>query len=75
LGLHKYFQLREDGMRLRWEWTATNAFNHPNWGNPGLDTTDSAGLGVISNVGGASSGSVGDNPSSRTLRMGLRLEW
>lgn len=75
LGLHKYFQLRESGTRLRWEWTATNSFNHPNWGTPGLDISDTAGLGVISSVGGASSGPVGDNPFARTLRMGVRLEW
>jgi hypothetical protein len=74
-GLFKNFVFREQ-MRLRWELTATNAFNHPNWSNPGsLNITDLANVGVISAVGGVNGSSTGDQPGSRSLRMGLRFEF
>src|SRR3989442_6814337 len=52
LGLHKDFFFQEKGPRLRWETTATNIFNHPNWSNPGTDISNPQGLGVISSVAG-----------------------
>lgn len=75
MGLHKDFFFRENSARLRWEMTATNIFNHPNWSNPGLDITDETHLGVISSVAGVNGSSVGDRPDARAFRMGLRFEW
>jgi hypothetical protein len=64
-----------DKARLRWEITATNFFNHPNWANPSTDITDTTALGVITSDGGTTSGSVGDRAGSRNFRMGLRLQF
>ena len=36
---------------LRWELTATNFFNHPNYNNPVTNITSTATLGTISGVG------------------------
>ena len=72
-GLHKEFAWGERA-RLRWEMTANNLFNHPNWANPSTDITDSS-VGVITSDGGVTSGSVGDRASSRSFRMGLRLQF
>ena len=60
--------------RLRWEMTANNFFNHPNWQNPSTDITDSS-VGVITSDGGVTSGSVGDRAGARSFRMGLRLQF
>lgn len=74
LGLHKNFEFSERA-RLRWELTATNAFNHPNWSNPNTNITSTGNVGVISGVGGVNGASTGDQPGARSFRMGLRLEW
>lgn len=74
VGFHKDFFFSER-MRLRWEMTANNFFNHPNWQNPGLDITDDTGFGVITSAGGATSGSTGDRASARAFRMGLRFQF
>ena len=71
-GLGKEFMFSER-MRLRWEMTANNFFNHPNWPNPSTDITDTTGLGVITSDGGVTNGSVGDRSGARAFRMGLRL--
>jgi len=60
---------------IRWELTATNFFNHPNWSNPATNITSLAQVGVISGVGGVNGASTGDQPGARSFRMGLRLEW
>jgi hypothetical protein len=73
-GLAKEFLFHEH-FRLRWEMTANNFFNHPNWTNPGTDITDSTGLGVITSDGGVTNGSVGDRGGARAFRMGLRLQF
>ena len=73
-GLAKEFMFNERA-RLRWEMTATNFFNHPNWANPGTDITDTTGVGVIQSAGGVTSGSVGDRAGARAFRMGLRLRF
>ena len=73
-GLAKEFAFHER-ILLRWEMTASNFFNHPNWANPGTDITDSTGLGVIQSDGGVTSGSVGDRSGARAFRMGLRLRF
>jgi hypothetical protein len=72
MGMHKDFFFTEQA-RLRWEMTAVNIFNHPNWGNPSLDIT--GGAGVISSTGGPTNGSITDNAGSRSFRMGIRLQW
>lgn len=75
MGLHKNFEFTERA-RLRWELTATNVFNHPNWSNPGSTTiTSLAAVGIITGVGGVNGSSTGDQPGARSFRMGLRLEW
>jgi len=73
VGLAKDFMFHERA-RLRWEMTATNFFNHPNWVNPITDITDSS-VGVITSDGGVTGGSVGDRAGSRAFRMGLRLTY
>jgi hypothetical protein len=71
VGFAKSFDFGENA-RLRWELTATNFLNHPNWANPAVNISSLAQVGVISNVGG-----VADlDPSGpRSFRMGLRIEW
>jgi hypothetical protein len=71
-GIAKEFTFHERA-RLRWEMTATNFFNHPNWANPSTDITDTTGVGVITSDGGVTNGSVGDRAGARAFRMGLRL--
>ncbi len=73
-GFHKDFYFN-DTMRLRWEMTANNFFNHPNWANPGMDITDSPSFGVIEGAGGSTSGSTGDRASAREFRMGIRFQF
>ena len=73
-GFAKEFQFAERA-RLRWEMTANNFFNHPNWANPGTDITDTTGLGVITSDGGVTNGSVGDRGGARAFRMGLRFQF
>jgi hypothetical protein len=72
-GLAKEFAFNERA-RLRWEITASNFLNHPNWQNPSTDITDSS-LGVITSDGGVTNGSVGDRAGARAFRMGLRLQF
>lgn len=71
VGFAKHFDIGER-MRFRWELTATNFFNHPNWNNPGVTITSAASAGVISGVGDVSSL---DASGPRSFRMGLRLDW
>lgn len=74
-GFIKNFVFAENAPRLRWELTATNFFNHPNYSNPAMDITALANVGVITGVGGVNGSSTGDQPGARSFRMGLRLEW
>lgn len=73
-GFFKSFQFTES-VRLRYEATATNFFNHPNYSNPATNISQVANVGVISGVGGVNGQSTGDQPGARAFRMGLRLEW
>jgi hypothetical protein len=75
VGVYKEIQFHDAGPLLRWEMTATNVLNHPNWSNPVVNITQSSNVGVISGVGGVDGGSTGDMPGPRVVRMGLRLEW
>jgi hypothetical protein len=74
VGFFKWFELA-DRARLRWELTATNFFNHPNYNNPATNISQAAAVGVISGVGTVNGQSTGDLPGPRTFRMGLRMEW
>jgi hypothetical protein len=69
-GIYKYFKLWER-LRFRWDFTATNVLNHPNWGNPATNISTVAQVGVISGT----AGSAVDWPGPRAMRMGLRVEW
>jgi hypothetical protein len=71
VGLAKNFVVAER-WRLRWEMTATNFFNTPNYTNPGLDITSIAGAAVLTGAGGEQDL---DAAGPRAFRMGLRLEW
>jgi hypothetical protein len=71
VGVSKYFAITER-VRLRWELTGTNAFNHPNWANPQVNITSLGQVGVITATGGVSNL---DQSAARNLRMGLRVEW
>ena len=75
MGLIKNFEFGEKAPRLRWELTATNIFNHPNWSNPATNISTVGQVGVISGVGGVQGASTGDKPWQREFRMGVRLEW
>ena len=74
IGLFKSFALAET-VRLRWELTGTNFFNHPNYSNPATNISTVASVGVISGVGGVNGASTGDQPGARAFRMGIRLDW
>jgi hypothetical protein len=71
VGFFKNFRLTERA-RLRWELTATNFFNHPNWSNPGVNISSLAQVGVIDDVGDVSDL---DASGPRSFRMGIRLEF
>jgi hypothetical protein len=74
VGLYKSFFFTERTL-LRWEATATNFFNHPNYSNPATNISQRANVGVISGVGGVNGSSTGDQPGARAFRMGLRFEF
>lgn len=73
-GLAKNFSIVERA-RIRWELSATNVLNHPNYANPGLNITSLASAGVITGVGGTGGAGGLDSSGQRSLRMGLRVEW
>jgi hypothetical protein len=73
-GFFKSFHFNEQ-TRLRWELTATNLFNHPNYNNPGVNISQAASAGVVSGVGAVNGASTGDQPGARSFRTGLRLDW
>jgi hypothetical protein len=62
------------GVRLRMEFMAQNALNHPNYSDPALNISQPT-VGVVSAVGGVNGGSSGDQAGPRLLRAGVRLEW
>lgn len=74
VGLFKSLPINER-MRFRWEMTATNFLNHPNFSNPATNISQAANVGVISGVGGVNGSSTGDQPGARAFRMGLRFEF
>ncbi len=75
MGFIKNFEFADRGPRLRWELTATNFFNHPNYSNPNTNISQLAAAAVITGVGGVNGASTGDQPGARSFRMALRMEW
>lgn len=76
-GVFKRFSVAER-FSARIGFQAVNAFNHPNFGNLSggalrLDNTTARAR--ITNAGGATSGSAGDAPGARVLRLDLRIEF
>jgi hypothetical protein len=71
VGLAKTFIIRERS-RIRWEMTATNFFNTPNYTNPNTNINNIAGVGVITGAGGELDL---DAAGPRAFRMGLRFDW
>ena len=51
----------------------SNAFNHPNYFNPGLNITQAAAAAVITSVANPSYNL--DNAGQRLVNLHLRLEW
>ncbi|MPY91177.1 MAG: hypothetical protein GEU99_25105 [Luteitalea sp.] len=75
LGLYKSFHVR-DRVRLRFEWTATNVFNTPNYSNPNVILSNTENAGRITQVGGAAGArGLQDAGGPREMRLGLRLDW
>ena len=74
VGFFKSFYFSEK-VRVRWELTATNFFNHPNYNNPATNIAQAGAVGVITGVGAVNGASTGDQPGARAFRMGLRIEW
>ncbi|MGH9838867.1 MAG: hypothetical protein ACREEM_08795, partial [Blastocatellia bacterium] len=72
-GLYKSFNFTERA-RLRLEMTATNVFNHPNYGNPNVNISNANTVGRITSIGGPTSSGL-DQTAQRALRLGARLEW
>jgi hypothetical protein len=70
-GIAKHFSLGERA-RIRWELTATNLFNTPNYSNPNTNITSAGTVGVITEAGGELDL---DAAGPRSFRMGLRFEW
>jgi hypothetical protein len=71
VGLAKTFVIRERA-RIRWEITATNFFNTPNYANPNTSINNIAGVGVITDAGGEQDL---DSAGPRAFRTGLRFDW
>ena len=66
-GLSKTFHLSER-MRLRFESTFTNLFNHPNFATPPTNVTSSS-FGIVQSVQSA------ENSGNRTGQVSLRLDF
>ncbi len=71
-GIAKYFHLRER-LRIRWELTASNVMNHPNWANPTTNITSAGQVAVIGAI--PSDDQTIDTARQRDIRMLLRVEW
>jgi hypothetical protein len=78
VGIFKAFRVKER-LSIRWEITAVNMLNHPNYNDPTLNISQAGNVGVISGVGSASQVSGASSPldpsGARAFRTGLRLEF
>lgn len=68
IGLFKHFRLRER-MRLEFNISATNSFNHPNFRNPNANISAPNAVGRITSLQGQ------DESGPRTVILGTRIEW
>ncbi len=77
-GVYKLFRIGER-VTLRWEMTAVNMLNHPNYNDPSMTINQTGSNGVINGVGGNSNvsgaGSPLDPAGPRGFRTALRLEF
>jgi hypothetical protein len=77
-GVYKLFRIAER-VTLRWEMTAVNMLNHPNYNDPSMTINQTGSNGVINGVGGNSNvsgaGSPLDPAGPRGFRTALRLEF
>jgi hypothetical protein len=78
-GLFKAFRVKER-FSIRWEITAVNVFNHPNYSDPALNISQAGTVGTITGVGSAASNVSGagnplDPSGARAFRTGLRVEF
>lgn len=73
LGLGKTFPIYEQKVNLKFRTDAFNATNHPNFGLPNTDITQSSGV-PFGTVGGLV-GSPGSDLAVRVLQLSLRLEF
>jgi hypothetical protein len=77
-GIFKAFKMKER-LSIRWEVTAVNILNHPNYSDPAVNISAAGNVGVISGVGGASNVSGASSPldpsGARAFRTGLRVEF
>jgi hypothetical protein len=73
LGLGKTFPIYEQKVNLKFRTDAFNATNHPNFGLPNTDITESSGT-PFGTIGGMV-GSPGSDLAVRVLQLSLRLEF
>jgi hypothetical protein len=77
-GIFKSFRVKER-LTIRFEATAVNVLNHPNYNDPTINISQAGNVGVISGVGGASIVSGASSPldpsGARAFRTGLRVEF
>jgi hypothetical protein len=77
-GIFKSFSITEH-IHARFEMTAVNIWNHPNYNDPTTNISAAGNVGVISGVGGASQVSGASSPldpsGASAYRMGLRVEF
>jgi hypothetical protein len=50
MSLRKTFALRSETRRLSTEMSLFNAFNHPNWGDPDTNISNTNTVGVVSGI-------------------------
>lgn len=75
IGFQKYFVFSDNPRvpKLRFDVRAQNAFNHPNWGLPDTNLTNTGSVATIRSVGFAAVGF--DGVGARDINLALRLEW
>jgi hypothetical protein len=76
-GMFKNFRIAERA-NIRVGTQATNVMNHPNWSNlagGALSLDNTSARARITGAGGATSGSAGDAPGPRVLRLDVRIDF
>ncbi len=77
-GIFKLFRVKER-LTIRFEVTAVNVLNHPNYSDPVLNISNAGTVATINGVGSSSNVSGASSPldptGSRAFRTGLRLEF